>query len=960
MSSEFLDMGKRETALEVLFEAIRVRRGKLWSKSVEEAMVAFCGICLSMRNFQAFKDGVSQFRILCQTSNVTSFETVIGNFFDTCVEETSKCQTLSRERVVASDLDFTETPETIILKSISETTSQDRADRLLLNPALRFTWEVFRNILDALKNNKNFEKAYAETCTRAFKFVIKFERKTEFRKLCDVTRNHLALINKFNQYVQSINLLEPTSQEIQLNIRLSQLDTALTLELWTEAFKTMEDIHCILRMCRKPPHPKILAIYYQKISIVFSKSNSPIFHSCALYKLFLLIKEHKKNYKPNELSSIATKVLASALSIPLNSDNDFYSMNSEFFVNYNIYNTASSGSSISLQLASVLGLTCVPTRMSILEDIVKSNIVQYADPAIISIFKTLTENCFSSDFCRKITKSLDSVSDSLKDDVQPYIEAIKSVSFIHLLKFYSKFYKNISLEKLAKSSPGYDKSQVFELLLEYYHQGVLSLTYDDINDSIVFGGFSSVVKLNSVWDSKLIDSLISKADNVNDLYGNRGSLSKSCQEYQNKLYDEFYRFANVQKDIARQAEKRTQENAELSKLKAIKLEEERVRLENLKLQNKEDERKKREDAQNNDLNSQKSGSLYENKEIYGKGGKKKDGAENLDDSALAKISAQNEQRDKEINQHVRRIKRFKKNWDILVYSVTKAETPLIEKYIEESRNDRTAAWNVREENRILMRKKAYEFELGVIKRLEDAESDINEFLKSSEEKMRSIHEQNMTAYEDMIQKERETVFEQKKREYIQKKKEEHVNKRKIQFEKRKAPQSNFGFGDKSNLSNYLLTIDNPLPPVKPLPSSEAQKTAYFSGAYKSHSGDAAKPWVPPSNINKVLDAQKSSPGSTSDNKQPVDSPKPSAKAYQPPPRDQSRKVFSSASNSSKIPASDSQKPFIPSNNTNKTPSVNVQKPTPVSDNSSKSIDDSQKASGKTEAFKPNRVTKKFF
>ena len=37
---------------------------------------------------------------------------------------------------------------------------------------------------------------YAMTATRAFQFCLTYKRTTEFRRLCDILRNHLANLNK--------------------------------------------------------------------------------------------------------------------------------------------------------------------------------------------------------------------------------------------------------------------------------------------------------------------------------------------------------------------------------------------------------------------------------------------------------------------------------------------------------------------------------------------------------------------------------------------------------------------------------------------------------------------------------------------------------------------------------------------------------------------------------------------
>ena len=73
---------------------------------------------------------------------------------------------------------------------------QDRTDREEVTPWFKFLWETYRSVLDILRNNSRLEALYAMTATHAFQFCLTYKRTTEFRRLCDILRNHLANLNK--------------------------------------------------------------------------------------------------------------------------------------------------------------------------------------------------------------------------------------------------------------------------------------------------------------------------------------------------------------------------------------------------------------------------------------------------------------------------------------------------------------------------------------------------------------------------------------------------------------------------------------------------------------------------------------------------------------------------------------------------------------------------------------------
>ena len=74
--------------------------------------------------------------------------------------------------------------------------AQDRTDREMVTPWFKFLWETYRSTLDILRNNSRLEALYAMVAVRAFQFCQTYKRNTEFRRLCDILRNHLANLNK--------------------------------------------------------------------------------------------------------------------------------------------------------------------------------------------------------------------------------------------------------------------------------------------------------------------------------------------------------------------------------------------------------------------------------------------------------------------------------------------------------------------------------------------------------------------------------------------------------------------------------------------------------------------------------------------------------------------------------------------------------------------------------------------
>jgi translation initiation factor 3 subunit A len=120
--------------------------------------------------------------------------------------------------------------------------------------------------------------------------------------LCDKLRNHLDLALKQTPSPMTINLNSPETQQMNLDTRLIQLDNAIQMELWQEAYKAVEDIHGLMTLSKKVFQPKMMANYYQKLALVFWKSGNLLFHAATVFKHFQLTREMKKSLSGDEVS----------------------------------------------------------------------------------------------------------------------------------------------------------------------------------------------------------------------------------------------------------------------------------------------------------------------------------------------------------------------------------------------------------------------------------------------------------------------------------------------------------------------------------------------------------------------------------------------------------------------------------------------------------------------------------
>ena len=59
------------------------------------------------------------------------------------------------------------------------------------------------------------------------------------------------------------------------------MQVACELELWQEAFRSVEDIQGLAAIGKKAPKPQFMATYYAKLTRIFTVSESHLYNGCA-------------------------------------------------------------------------------------------------------------------------------------------------------------------------------------------------------------------------------------------------------------------------------------------------------------------------------------------------------------------------------------------------------------------------------------------------------------------------------------------------------------------------------------------------------------------------------------------------------------------------------------------------------------------------------------------------------
>ena len=379
-----------------------------------------------------------------------------------------------------ADLDQEETPESIMLSSMTEEGTKERTDREMVVPWLRFLWEIYRANLELLYKIPKLEKVYHDTCRKAFKFCLDFKRSLEFRRLCEMLRNQLINLQKTPPVTARNRVIwEWTTEavEFHLNTRFAQLEVATSLELWNEGFRTIEDIYAIMVAGKKTPKAKLMMNYYDKLQRIFWVSDNKLFHGYAWYRYYCLFCESKKEIKPDDKCMLASSVLLSAITVP--STRDMYSFADE---EEELVEKSS-------QMALLLDFQTNPSRQSLLNDISSKGILNEVLPELKALYESLEIKFQPLALVDKIVKALAVVKAT--PTLSIYAIPLQKVAVVKLLQQLGRVYSTIKLQflyKLLSNLSDMTPTIIERILIEGVAAKQLQLKVNHITSSIHFYG----------------------------------------------------------------------------------------------------------------------------------------------------------------------------------------------------------------------------------------------------------------------------------------------------------------------------------------------------------------------------------------------------------------------------------------------------------------------------------------
>lgn len=454
-SEDLLGVNQPAAALTLLFDVLTNKRNKSTSVNIMEPITfKFIELSVEQRKGKFVREVLHKYKLTYQTTDMESVVNVMNYYVKVSENKVKEAQATADKIIVdenIEDLEASETPESILLSTVSSELDKDRTDREIVTPWLKFLWEAYKTVLETIrkkrdptiKNNNLIDEFQQKVAKQAFEFCLTHSRKTEFHRLCVILKGDLLVLAKHG--ISAFTVDDNELIQRYLNTRFIQLNTATELQLWQKAFETAEDIQLLFNISKKISKPH-LADYYNKLAKIFTVGENHLFQAAALGKFYNIMRQ-KQDLSKEDQQKLASKVLISALSVPIinnnNNFNDGRDNNTQLLIN-------------------LLRVQKTPTRELLLNDIFAKNVYNNVSPEVKELYQILEVEFHPLLITKKVAPILKTLKEN--EELKDYIAPLQDVILTRILQQLSQVYTTVKIDFVVNQTTFKDGDLAFSAI----------------------------------------------------------------------------------------------------------------------------------------------------------------------------------------------------------------------------------------------------------------------------------------------------------------------------------------------------------------------------------------------------------------------------------------------------------------------------------------------------------------
>lgn len=463
----------------MLHEMITQRRYPAWSTALEKVMLLYIQLAVNQR--QNARVAIQQYRNIT-AQHPASFERISLRYIALSEakaaevaaaeklledDEENSVESFQTSSAIDSDVGFLPSEQIYFVLGVSgEDAEGTRAHRNLVVPWLRYTWEAYRSLLDIMKNNAKLDHVYHQVAAAALNFCVLYKRLTDFHRLGETLRGHLATIQKYQGQAHAVDLNIPDNVRAYLQTRFKQLDAARALDVWHEAYYIVEDIHQLMLIPQSDEalDSVLLEQFYVSLVDVFWQSENLLLHSYALRMLFKVLVDRLEDLEMEGrvpgaslityISDVANQIALATLVTPKDSTVDY---------RQSVSHNGSHYSSKAEVLGSVLEFSENPSRAELVERISNDGILEFTSDAIRVLYNSIESIKGSLTAYRRLSPSIEVLSENAK--FTKFVPWIEDLIVSKVIAKVSAVYEVMRIDSLMALLPHLSDSHLERIIL---------------------------------------------------------------------------------------------------------------------------------------------------------------------------------------------------------------------------------------------------------------------------------------------------------------------------------------------------------------------------------------------------------------------------------------------------------------------------------------------------------------
>ena len=407
---------------------------------------------------------------------------------------------MSQQANVAQEMDAT--PEELIL--LANCDLDEIIDKNRLLPRIEFHTAVSKIILDTLRQNSKLLHLYNLVASSLFSFCYKFKCQREYRRLAETLHNHYQQLEKAkknpemflnNKIPYPVLLDDPECQKFLLELRKTQIEFAIKMEQWSDAYRTSQIIFTLINKQEKKVVRSHLQTFFTQLSNIFFNSKNYLFHSYAL------MNQHSIAMKNNALNDedkalLSGELVFSALAATLNNRLSNFERLSTNYLPKEVRKEFENSQTVTqeiLKVAQMLQIKGVPSHASLIQQIFIKNIhTVQGNPHVAVLYKLVEFEESPFKISQQGSEALLKACE-IMPNLKKYATNIEKTLAIRILQKCKNFFTTIKFGSLTKMMGFFGDWQKIEgLLYECNRLGLVMTIADHAKQVLTFDQVAQV------------------------------------------------------------------------------------------------------------------------------------------------------------------------------------------------------------------------------------------------------------------------------------------------------------------------------------------------------------------------------------------------------------------------------------------------------------------------------------